>query len=136
MQEIKLPSGAVLKMGNTPFAVSKALYQSVLEELKGVSLDSKTELSTLYKELFCIGFSSKKIEACLYECFKRCLYFDGSKELKIEESTFEPEEARQDYMMVCMEVGKFNILPFGKSLWSEFQRILKEMTEGSQKSSS
>lgn len=124
MKEVKLPSGAVLKMTPSPFAVSKALYQQLLREAKGLQISSKMEIGSLYKELFCIGLSSEAVEKCLWECFKRCTYNAGNGDLKIDESTFEPVERRDDYLMVCMEVAKENVLPFGKSLYAEYQRIL------------
>jgi hypothetical protein len=136
MKEIKLPSGNILRIVPAPFAVSKALYQAVLREMKGVALDSKMELSTLYKDLFCVGFSSREIEACLWECFKRCTYDCGKGDLKIDDSTFEPTETREDYLVICMEVAKENILPFGKSLFAEYQKALNEMEKGFPKSNS
>lgn len=124
MREVKLPSGAVLKIGAAPFAVAKALYQAVLNELKAIQIDSKTQVASIYKDLFCVGFSSKEIEACLWECFKKCTYNDGRGDLRIDDQTFEPIERRDDYMQVCMEVAKENILPFGKSLYAEYQKAL------------
>lgn len=132
MKEVVCPSGAVLKITLSPFAIAKGLYQCVLKELKGLNIDSKTELTTLYKEIFCTAFSSKEVESALFECFKRCTYNSGKGDLKIDESTFEPEQARQDYMTVCIEVGKENILPFTKSLLSEYQRILSEINTNTQ----
>lgn len=123
MREVKLPSGAVLKITVSPFTTAKNLYQALLKELKNVQISTKTELASIYKELFCIGFSSPEIEACLWECFKRCTYNGGAGDLKIDDQTFEPVERRDDYMMVCMEVAKDNILPFAKSLYAEYLRI-------------
>lgn len=132
MREVKLPSGAVLKVAASPFAVSKALYQALLKELRAVPVSSKTDMASLYKDLFCVGFSSPAIEACLWECFKRCTYDCGKGELKIDEQTFEPVKNRDDYMRVCAEVAQENILPFAKSLYAEYQRALV-MTEGDPK---
>ena len=121
MREIKLPSGAILKVSPAKFEDSKALYQSVLEELKMISFNSKTELGLIYKDLFCAGFSSKKIELCLWECMKKCTYNNGKTgDLKIDQDTFEPVSARDDYIKVCMEVAKENIDPFVKSLYAEY----------------
>lgn len=127
MTELKLPSGATLKLSPAPFGDAKALYQAVLEEMKSVEVSSTTDLASLFKNLACVGFSSKKIDACLWECFKRCLYND----LKIDKDTFEPVEARDDYMLVSIAVAKENILPFVKSLYAEYQQFLS-MTEKSQ----
>lgn len=119
MKEITLPSGAILKILVTPFAESKALYQAILEELKKVPMEKDTSMVALVKELAWIGFGSKKVEDALWKCFERCLY----NNLKIDKDTFEPEAARQDYSMVCVEVIQNNILPFSKSLFVESGRL-------------
>jgi hypothetical protein len=124
MKEIKLPSGAQLKITPSPFADAKALYQAVLEDLRVLPISAGTDMASLYRDLFCIGFSSKKIEACLWECFKRCTYNAGNGDLKIDKDTFEPVSARDDYWTVCMEVAKENIHPFAKSLYAEYGHIL------------
>lgn len=123
LREIKLPSGATLKVQPSPFAISKALYQALLKEAKEVPFDTKMEMATLWKNLFCIAFSSPTIEACLQECFKRCTFNGGAGDIKIDENTFEPVERRDDYMKVCVEVAKENVLPFVKSLYAEYQHI-------------
>ena len=127
MREVKLPSGAILKINLAPFAESKALYQAVLSEGKGIELSIATDTVTLYKQFFCVGFSSPEIERCLWKCMERCTYNGGKGDLKIDEDTFEPVEARDDYMSVCIEVGKENILPFMKSLYAEYKQILATM---------
>ena len=124
MREIKLPSESVLKIYPAPFSDAKALYQSLLKELKQVPVDSKMEVGELYKQLFCLGFSSPEIEKCLWACMARCTYNSGNGDLKIEKDTFEPVEARGDFMQVCIEVAKENVLPFVKSLYAEYQRLL------------
>lgn len=126
-KEVTLPSGAVLKLNSAPFKVSKALYQAVLEECKEVKISFDTPIDVnLIKDLFCTGFSSKKIEDALGKCFERCLY-NGQK---ITDETFEPENARQDYLQVCIEVAKENIDPFMKSLYAQYGDILKGITIG------
>lgn len=121
MREVELPSGATLKITCAEFVVSKALYQAVIKELRGVKGE---KVEDLLKEVFCAGFSSPEIEACLWECFKRCMYNSGAGNLQITTDTFEPVERRDDYMKVCVEVAKENILPFVKSLYAEFQHFL------------
>lgn len=128
MKEVKLPSGAILKITPSPFAEARALYQAALREFKGINIGSGVELSVLYKELFCTGFSSPEIEAKLWECFKRCTYDNGKGDLKIDAATFEPVDAREDYLSVCMEVAKENVGPFMKSLLREYKSALA-MTE-------
>lgn len=126
VKKIGLPSGAELAISLAPFADSKALYQAVLEELKSVSIDPDQEIDVnLFKDLFCVGFSSKKIESALLKCIDRCTY-DGKK---IDKDTFEPVGARGDYMKVCIEVVKENILPFVKDLSAEYLKIMAQFTK-------
>jgi|SRR6185312_5167261 len=124
MKELKMPSGAILRILDIPFAEALALNEAVVEELKGISFSSETEMGVLYKDLFCVGFSSKKIKACLWECFKRCTYDSGKGPLKIDHQTFEKEDLRQDYAEVCMEVAKAAIAPFVKAHSQKFFQIL------------
>ncbi len=120
-KEIKLPSGAVLYVHPAPFANSRDLYQAMLKEVKGMKLDPKEEVDVnFFKDLFCVGFSSKEIEACLWKCFERCLI----NKTRISEDYFEPVEKRDDYFMVCFEIAKENILPFTKSLYAKYDHIL------------
>lgn len=121
MKSVKLPSGAELQITLATFAESRSLYQAVLEEAKVLRLDPGQEIDVnLYKDLFCTALSSKKIETALWDCMKKVLY-NG---LKIDKDTFESEESRQDYVMVCLEVGKENISPFLKSLYAEWYPVL------------
>lgn len=123
-KEVTLPSGAILKIAPATFAESKALYQAMLEEAVHINIGSQGELGNVFKDLFCMGFASKKIEACLEACFKKCIYNDGKGDLKIDKDTFEPVSAREDYLTVCMEVAKENVSPFMKSLYAEYRRVL------------
>lgn len=123
-KSIDLPSGAKLRVTVSPFAISRALYQAILEESKGLKLDPKAEVdANLFKDLFCVGLSSKKIEACLEACLEKCLYNDK----RITADTFEPVEARDDYIQVCFEVAKENIQPFTKSLYAKYAHILGKL---------
>lgn len=126
MEKHVLPSGAELEVHLAPFADAKALAQAILEEMKCLQLNPKDEIDTnMWKNIVCIGFSSKKIEACLNKCLDRCLY-NG---MRILPDTFEPEEARQDYMEVLMHVAKANNLPFVKSLFAKYAHILGILKE-------
>jgi hypothetical protein len=127
MTEVTLPSGAVLKITPADFETSKALYQAFLEEMKVIKLSGKDEMADVFKNLACIGFSSKKIETCLWKCFERVTYNSGNGDLKISKDTFEPVAAREDYMAVCIAVAKENILPFMKSLYAEYGQFLEMM---------
>ena len=122
--EFKCPSGAVLKIRPAPFADAKNLYQALLSELRDVSISTKMEMGELYKQLFCVGFSSPLIEEYLWKCLEKCTYNNGKGDLKIDKDTFEPLEARDDYMSICMEVTKENVSPFAKSLYAQYKHFV------------
>jgi hypothetical protein len=123
MKEIKLSSGKILKIGNVPFAEAKDLFQSILEVSKGIPFDTSKDYAAIVKDVLCFGFSSKKIETCLWVCLARCTYND----LKIVESTFEPMEAREDFIDACMEVAQEVLAPFMKSLYAKLNLVITMM---------
>lgn len=121
-KEIILPSGAKLHITLSPFAISKALYLAVLEEARTLHIDTQRPADfNFFKDVFCAGFSSRKIEQALNECMKRVLY-NGTR---ITDDTFEPVEAREDYTTVCFEVAQENLNPFTKHLLQQFNRIVE-----------
>lgn len=123
-KKVTLQSGAEIDITPAPFTVSKALYQALLEEGTNLKLDPSVEIDVnFYKDLFCVGFSSKKVEVALWACLERVLY----KNLRITSDTFEPIEAREDYTEICFEVMLENILPFTKSLSAQYQIILGKL---------
>lgn len=128
-RDVDLPSGAKLQIVAAPFAVSKALYQALLADFQAIRTDF-SDMAALYKDLFCVGFASERIEACLWQCFERCLYDAGGGARKIDKDTFEDVTRREDYPIVCVEVVKDNVAPFAKSLFAEYKRFSK-MTEKS-----
>ena len=127
LKEINLPSGAVLKIGNTPFEASLALKEAVMEELKALPFKADADVTDVIKNLYCISFSSQKIKTALWECLKRHTYNSGQGDLKITSQTFQPAEARQDYETVCMEVTQAELAPFGKQGFAKFARLAGEM---------
>ena len=121
---MKLPSGAELEITPAPFKEAKALYMAVADELKGLRLNPEAEVDVnFFKDLFCTGLASKKIETALADCMKRVTY-NG---LKITDDTWEPLDARQDYLTACFEVAKENISPFTKSLSAQFGDVLQKL---------
>lgn len=127
MREVTLPSGSTLKITPAPFPEARALYQAVVEEMKGLKLDPEAEIDVnFYKDVFCVGLSSKKIEAALWKCMERSLIND----LKITADTFEPVEKRDDYLTVCFEVAQENIRPFTKSLFAQYGHIFAMIQSG------
>lgn len=113
MEEKIMPSGATLRVTAAPFADSKRLYQAVLEEMRTMNLAPDRDIETeLLREMFLVGFSSKKIDSTLSVCLARSLY-NG---IRIGEDTFEDERTREDYLIVCWEVAYANLSPFMKTL--------------------
>lgn len=128
-KEVNLPSGSTLKITPGSFDESKELLRVVMEEAKSLKLDMSQEVDfNLFKDIFCVGFSSKKIESALAPCLKRCL-IDG---LKIDKDTFEAIEKRQDYLEVLFEVAQENIAPFTKSLYAKFGAIMARVAKATQ----
>lgn len=129
MKEVKLPSGAVLKITPSPFKEANALLKALSRDLKGVQLNSKYEVGEMIKNALCAAVSSTEVESCIWACFARCLYNGGAGDLKITEDTFEPIKARQDYIAACIEVGTVNVGPFLNGLSAGFQGFLKKLLE-------
>lgn len=124
---INLPSGAKLEITLAPFGVAHALHKAVLRELKALKVSDNDVIDVnLWKDLLCTLLSSDKVEECMWECLKRVLY-DGQK---VTRDTFESEQARGDFLTVCFEVGKANLLPFVKSLYAEYGHLLSKPKKG------
>ena len=118
---IDLPSGAKLEVFVAPFAVGTKLYKVIANELKSVSVGENLDLGNLgsldlndLKSIFLQLLGSDALEAALFECFKWSTY-NG---LKVSRETFEPIEARGDYLPAAWGVLKINVTPFFKSLGS------------------
>ena len=128
MAEVKLKSGNTLSIGLVSFEDAKNLYQVILDEAKLSKLNSMDEVTNAFKDIFCTGFSSKKIEAALWVCFKKCIYTDKRGPLKIDKDTFEDVDARADYIEICICVAKEVTDPFVKGLYAEFMKLLGMIT--------
>lgn len=119
---MKLPSGAELLITLAPYEDAINLQDAILAEVRGVAFDPKAEVDVNFrKDMFCVLMSSKKIRDALKPCMARATY-NG---MKIDQDTFEPKHTRQDYITVCMEVAKENVLPFLASLFAEFSPIVE-----------
>lgn len=123
-EEKTLESGAKLKITLASFAEGKALYQACLEECQTLKIDGASEIDfNLLKDLFCLGLSSKKIEAALKPCLQRALYNDR----RITDDVFEEAEARADYLDVLLEVAQVNLLPFTRNLRRRYGALLSRL---------
>lgn len=132
-KEIDLPSGAKLTVNAAPFSEAKKLWQACANELAHFKINASTEMDINFlKDLVCVASSSERIEAALAPCLRRCLYAGA----KIDDGTFEGEDARQDYLLVLAEVLKANVFPFFKGLLSKLGIDWEEVTKSfAQKSS-
>ena len=120
MNEIVLKSGATLGISIAPFASSSKLLKAIVTELKGVDIElenidfaklASQDINTM-KNAICQLLASDQLEKAVFECMTKCTY-NGSRIVK---DTFEPEDARQDYLPCAWEVIKVNLRPFFSGL--------------------
>lgn len=121
-----LPSGASLEASMGSFEECENLLTAVAEEAEAINIKigegfqgiqsffegsvSSDVVNTL-KNVFCGLLRSKKVKDALRPCIGRALY-NGQK---ITAETFEPEEARQDYLPAMREILFFSLAPFFKN---------------------
>lgn len=118
----ELKSGATLRGSLAEFKKGRALYQAVAKAAKEIEVKASDDLNVnLIKSFFLEFLSNKEVEACIWDCMGKMLYNDS----KITEETFEPIEARQDYIEVMKEVAMFNAAPFTKNLFAELGNLTK-----------
>ena len=127
---ITLKSGAILTLSLASFGDSNRLLKTVARELAAVNFDmdvvnfsalSGKDVNVLKNAIFQV-VQSAELELVLKDCMKKCLY-NGNR--IVLPDTFEPEDARQDYLPVAWEVIKVNLLPFFAGL------SLSSLTSGS-----
>ena len=124
MRKHKLKSGITLRVQAASFRKAKNLFDEVSKEIKSIHFDPKQEFDINFVKNALLGvISSEKIEVALWPCMESCLY--GNQ--KVSADLFESIDARADFLEVCMEVAKENVLPFTKNLSSKFEPILKEL---------
>lgn len=123
MKDIKLQSGATLRITLAPFTESRQLFQAVLKEMGHLKLDDMADVdANFFKDIFCALLSSKEVEKEIWICMGRALYNDE----KITEETFEDEKAREDYIAVCYEIAWVNIGPFMKGLYAKLTPLIDQ----------
>jgi hypothetical protein len=117
---VTLKSGRELKISLPSFVEAKVLYQAILKELKAVDVaqDHQSEFNII-KELMCTLLASEEIEEKLWPCMKRCTY---NKHRILGPDTFEKEDAREDYLEICVEVALASVSPFTKNLSVLFEK--------------
>lgn len=120
-KEHTLKSGRMLEIGLANFRDSKKLFDAVLTEIKASKVDVSTEIDANFiKDCLLSVVSSENVEKALWPCLTKSLY----QKVRITPETFEGREEREDYLEICYEVGKENIIPFGKNLYAELSPIL------------
>lgn len=120
MNEITLKSGAILAVQIAPFSSGSKLLKTILRDLKDVDIQLEnldlTQIAgqdiNTFKNAICQLLGSDALELVVFECMGRCTY-NG---IRIVRDTFEPENARQDYLPVAWEVIKVNLRPFFSGL--------------------
>jgi len=127
--KIDLPSGAALRATPADFTKARELYQVLARELTKINVRADDEINVnLIKNCFLILISSKELEEAIWGCMDRALYND----VKIDIDTFADVDARQDYIEILKEVAMFNIAPFTKSLFADFEGIVQKVEMFSQ----
>lgn len=124
----ELPSGAVLEITLAPFADANKLFKIVGKEFKQIGIKPDQELldANFLKDCFCTLISSDEVIAAIMVCAKRCTY-NG---LKITEETFEPAEARGDYIVALTLIAQENVIPFMSGLYAQYKTIFGKMNQG------
>lgn len=124
--KITLPSGAKLEINPAGFAAAKALYKACAKELTLIKLNSADELgANFFKDVFMTALASDVIEAALWDCMEKVTY-NGAR---VKPEIFEPMAARADYLAVCAEVARVNLVPFTSGLFARFKELYARMQE-------
>lgn len=131
MVEFVAKSGTKVVINLAPWGDAKRLKAAILKEVAsaGLKFDITADASTLVVAFLTVD-SSEAVDAALWPCLARCTRGDS----KILSSTFDGEEARQDYYEIvsqCVMVnlrplveGLLNVLP--PSLLAIFQKQLSQ----------
>lgn len=122
---IDLESGAKLEITLAPFLEGERLFSAVADCLKKVNIDGNKEVEDYMninnlKDAFLTCISSKELKDAIIQCAKRCTY-NGQRITSWD--FFEDVNVRQDYLPVCWEICKFNLLPFTRNLFAKLNSI-------------
>lgn len=128
--KLNLPTGAALEIQTAPFETVMDAIQIIARELLKVDLKidggalerlksggdfSAADLDISFlKDGMLVLLASKDYRAVLGEMMKSCTY----KGIKVDGTTWEPEQAREDYFSAAWEVSKKNVAPFFKKILS------------------
>lgn len=127
-KKVSLPSGAELEITLAPFMEGERLFSATAECLKKVNVDAQTQVDDLtanlngLKNALLECLTSHNFKESLLACLKRCTY---NKQRVTSWDIFDDINAREDYLVVCWEVVKFNLTPFTKNLFSKLSGLLE-----------
>lgn len=123
-ESIALKSGRELVLTIADFKAGNKLRKVIATELRGVDLkidklDPNMDISKLgrdglntMKDIICQLLASDAVENCFFECAARCTIAG----VAIRRDSFEPEDARPDFLPAAQEVIIFNLKPFFANL--------------------
>lgn len=128
MEAIKLPSGAELEITLLDFEPAFEVSQVVSRfiglldvDLKAMGLENAKSLADLdldaIKRPLSQILSNQELRKAGDKCLTKCIY-NG---LKITPKTWEPAEARQDYLFAVFHALKANIAPFFEGAFSSLK---------------
>lgn len=126
-KKVSLPSGAELEITLAPFLEGERLFTATAECLKSVKVDGNADVKDFtsninsLKDAFLSCLTSQAMKDAILACLKRCTY---NKQRITSWDVFDKVEAREDYLVVCWEVCKFNLAPFTKSLFSKLSGLM------------
>jgi|HubBroStandDraft_3_1064219.scaffolds.fasta_scaffold127398_2 hypothetical protein len=117
---ITLKSGHKLELQLPSFKVGTGLYKVIAAELLLVDVSFKmSDLKGIMnrdigelKNVFLRLLSSDKLEEAVFAAAAGCTYDDT----RIDRKTFEPAEARGDWLPAALEVMKYTLIPFFENL--------------------
>lgn len=121
---VKLASGAELDITMASFDEGELLLDACLKEIGQVDINSKSDHISVFKSLFARIKLSKEVKACLKPCLACTTYtVNGVVNKLTDNSIFEDEKVRCDYLPVLKEVLEYNLSPFFASLISSLKDL-------------
>jgi hypothetical protein len=132
-REVTLPSGAVLKIDAAGFKEARNLFQAVMRSIGQNSISLSNNKADAFRKIMAITLSSEEVDFAIWQCMKKCLYFDGTVDKHITPALFETPETREDYTKICIEIEVENVFPFLKGLLSGLENESAKATEPTQK---
>lgn len=125
MQEITLKSGNKLKFGAASFIDCIRLVNVIARAFSqrgfNIKLDRDTEISftglfgknpeAFIKGLMDVIFEEFVMDL-VFKCAEKCVYIQNGVSMKINQDTFEKEEARADFYEIMYKIAYENVKPF------------------------